>query len=206
MAVVLPDKHQAQFYASKNLMQWDYLSTFGPLGDTTKIWECRDLVQLPVVNEPEKKKWALLISASHPQGKTFVGMQYFVGEFDGTSFVAQNAVQYPLFLDYGKDFYAGVTFNKIPETEGRKILIAWANNWAYGQAIPTDPWRSVMTLPREVFLKLTPGGYKINQRPIREVDTLRLEQITDLSAIDLAEDGAVEIEYEFTGGDAAPLG
>lgn len=206
MAAVIPDQFKTHFYESKNLKEWNLLSEFGPLGDTAKIWECPDLVQLSVINEPDKKKWVLLISNSHPQGHTFVGMQYFTGEFDGKFFTADNPEQYPLYLDYGKDFYAAITFNNIPESDGRNILIGWANNWAYGQAIPTHPWRSAMTLPREISLKATSEGYRIIQNPVQEVDTLRDEKIEDLSSIDLSEKGAIEIEYEFTCGEAKQFG
>lgn len=206
MAVVVPNKFQTQFYSSQDLKQWKFLSSLGPLGDTTKIWECPDLVQLSVINEPEKKKWALIISASHPQRKNFVGMQYFVGDFDGQSFIPDNPGQYPLYLDYGKDFYAGITFNNMPKTDGRNILIGWANNWAYAQTIPTHPWRSAMALPREIALNKTPQGYRINQKPIQELDTLRESKIEDISAFNLSENAAIEIEYEFTGGDAKQFG
>lgn len=206
MAAVIPDQFKTHFYESKDLKKWNFLSEFGPLGDTAKIWECPDLLQLPVINEAQKKKWVLLISNSHPQGPAFVGMQYFVGEFDGKIFKAENPNQYPLYLDYGKDFYAAITYNNIPESDGRKILIGWANNWAYGQAIPTNPWRSAMTLPREISLQATPAGYRIIQKPIQEVDTLRDKKIEDLSTIDLSKNGAIEIEYEFIGGDAQQFG
>ena len=48
-------------------------------------------------------------------------------------------------LDYGRDFYAGVTFNNVPDN--KRIMIAWMNNWQYGGNIPTDPWRSANSVP-----------------------------------------------------------
>jgi fructan beta-fructosidase len=154
MAAVVPDQFKVNFYESKDLVSWDFMSEFGNVGDTTKIWECPDLF-------PLSNKWVLLTSGSHPQGGPFVGMQYFVGDFDGTKFTVDDPSRYPLYVDYGKDFYAGVTFNNEPK--GRRIVIAWANNWAYGGDIPTSPWRGAMSLPRELTLG---SDMKLRQAPI----------------------------------------
>ena len=63
---------------------------------------------------------------------------------------ALSATQRAHWLDFGRDFYAGVTFNNTPKN--KRIMIAWMNNWQYGNSIPTDPWRSAMSLPRELTL------------------------------------------------------
>ena len=64
---------------------------------------------------------------------------------------AQSATQRAHWLDYGRDFYAGVTFNNVPKN--RRIMIAWMNNWQYAGSIPTDPWRSAMSVPRDLGLQ-----------------------------------------------------
>src|SRR6478609_6557592 len=71
MALVVPDEYKVQLYQSKNLLQWDLMSEFGKVGDTTRIWECPDLYRLPVENEPGKSKWVLSLSGSHPAGPNF---------------------------------------------------------------------------------------------------------------------------------------
>jgi fructan beta-fructosidase len=195
MAAVVPDRFITEFYGSADLKTWTLLSEFGPLGDTMKIWECPDLLEVPVLGEVGKKKWVLLISNSHPQGPTFVGMQYFVGNFDGKVFTPENPGQYPLYLDYGKDFYAAVTYNNLPAEQESPILLGWANNWAYGQSIPTNPWRSAMTLPRELFLTLTPEGYRIIQRPIKAAESLKGDELKDLTAIT---ERSLLLEYDLT--------
>jgi fructan beta-fructosidase len=161
MAVVIPDKHKVQLHGSKDLKHWNLLSEFGPLGDTTKIWECPDLF-------PLNDKWVMLLSGSHPQGGPYVGMQYFVGDFDGTTFTADDPDQYPLYVDYGKDFYAGVTYNNEPNN--RRVIIGWANNWAYAGDIPTSPWKGMMALPRE----LTLDGIMLKQTPITKVQPMKV--------------------------------
>ena len=52
-------------------------------------------------------------------------------------------------MDYGMDNYAGVTWSN---TGARRLLIGWMNNWSYAGDVPCNPWRSAMTLPRELSL------------------------------------------------------
>ena len=138
-----------EFYGSTNLTSWNHLSTFvvDLPGRPNFQWECPDLIQMG-------NKWVLLVSVN-PGGPILgSGMMYFVGDFDGKEFKA-DALDYPLWLDYGMDNYAGVTWSN---TGDRKIMIGWMNNWSYAGAVPCTPWRSAMTLPRE--LKLTTFGGK----------------------------------------------
>ncbi len=84
---------------------------------------------------------------------------------------AQTVEQRSSWMDYGKDFYAAVTWNDVPD--GRRIAIGWMNNWNYGGAIPTDPWRSAMSVPRELALQTIDGQAQLVQRPVREIRSLR---------------------------------
>jgi len=52
-------------------------------------------------------------------------------------------------------------------------MIAWMNNWNYGQAIPTSPWRSADTFPRQLSLKTIGGRIQLVQQPVGELRTLR---------------------------------
>jgi fructan beta-fructosidase len=175
MATVIPDKFKAHFYGSKNLKEWTFLSEFGPLGDTARIWECPDLFEIGYGAE---KKWVLIISNSHPAGSKYVGMQYFVGQFDGKKFTADEPSQYPLYLDYGKDYYAAITYDNVPTQDGRRLLLGWANNWAYGEDIPTWPWKSAMAFPRELSLVDIDGKARLIQQPMSEYKTLRGAEIS----------------------------
>ena len=203
MALVVPDLHKVQLYQSKNLLDWKLLSEFGEVGDRSKIWECPDLYELPVENIPGKTKWVLSLSGSHPQGPGFVGMQYFVGDFDGVSFKADDPRQRPLYVDYGKDFYAGIVYNNFLREDKRAVMIGWANNWTYGANIPTHPWRSAMALPRELSLKQTEEGIRLIQVPLQQISTLRLSEITDATKIS---GKALELDIEIDPQDAAEAG
>ncbi len=192
MATVIPDLFKVRFYESKNLLEWKQLSEFGPLGDTTRIWECPDLYPLPIEGNPGKTKWMLSLSGGHPQGPKFVGMQYFVGQFDGTSFTPDDPKQAALHVDHGKDFYAGIVYNNIPKQDGRTIMIGWINNWTYGKQIPTLPWRSAMSIPRRLSLKEADNGLRLIQNPVKEIESLRTEMLTD----SISSESSAEIEIE----------
>jgi sucrose-6-phosphate hydrolase SacC (GH32 family) len=99
-----------------------------------------------------------------------------------------------------------VTFNNVPKEDGRTILLGWANNWAYGQDIPTFPWKSAMTLPREIYLKKTSAGDRIIQLPSKEVIGLRGDSIDYTLLGSTIKEKAFEIEYEFNGGSATNFG
>ncbi len=180
MLTVIPDEFKVNIYGSPDLKRWEFLSAFGPLGDTARIWECPDLFEARS-SQGTDKKWVLLISNSHPQGPAYVGMQYFVGSFDGSKFTPELPAQYPLYLDYGRDYYAAITYNNVPESDGRVLLLGWANNWAYGQDIPTFRWRSAMAFPREVSLSVIDGNSRLIQKPIKEYQSLRGEEIQDFA-------------------------
>ena len=73
-------------------------------------------------------------------------------------------------LDYGRDYYASVSFGNMPTDE--RIMLGWMNNWDYANAIPTSPWRSAMSLPRQVGLTQTAAGPRLVQKPAQQVSSL----------------------------------
>lgn len=175
MIVAKPDDHKVLFFGSSTLKKWTKLGDFGGnIGNTDKVWECPDIFELPVENSVGENKWVITVSAGHAQNG-FEAMQYFVGNFDGRQFTA-DPLQYPLYLDQGKDFYAGITYNDIPASDGRRILVGWINCWEYANLIPSGGYRGRLSVPRKLTLfKNTAGGYQLMQQPVREFDALRQE-------------------------------
>ena len=145
------------------------MSEFGPAGKAAGLWECPDLFELPV-GDRAQSKWVLMLSSEGPH-PGFGGMQYFVGEFDGTTFTNDNDPSKALFMDYGKDFYAGQTYNGLPDHQ--RILISWMSNWAYANQTPVQGFRGRMTAPRQLKLLETTHGFRVQQTP---VSTLKMQE------------------------------
>lgn len=324
MIVALSADQKLHFYSSENLIDWEFLSEFGPEGASKGLWECPDLFELPVDGNPDNKKWVLQIDLGSNSNNPGSGGQYFIGEFDGKSFTpdtllpskpayvpngdlfdnfengfdkwtikgkafgntpakgaydgqnqvsgyngeqflnsfyqgdastgvmtseefevnsdyinllvgggahhntsvqliieeevvrsasgnnsetlkwknwnveefigenavihivdkntggwghivvddiifanepARNAKEGARWIDQGADFYAAVTwFNDNPEA--KKQWLAWANNWAYAEDIPTEGWRGSMSLARNIELKKVHGEVKLFQMPV----------------------------------------
>ena len=165
MALMLSVEHVVQFYASPNLKDWKHLSNFGPVGDTSGVWECPDLTPVPVKGKPDKKKWLLQMSMN-------ASMQYFVGEFDGVQFTNENSVDKINRPDYGPDYYAAIAYNQLPATH-LPTAIGWINNWNYANEIPTTPWKSAMSLPRNLSVKKINNEWVLIQKPVATINSLR---------------------------------
>lgn len=163
MALAKGWKMGVEFYGSTDLKSWRHLSTFFvPLAGRPSLqWECPDLIQMG-------SKWVLLVSVN-PGGPILgSGTMYFTGQFDGTTFTADER-DYPLWLDYGMDNYAGVTWSG---TGDRRVMIGWMNNWQYAGDVPCSPWRSAMTLPRELKLTEYNGQPLLCSTVAKEVDQI----------------------------------
>jgi sucrose-6-phosphate hydrolase SacC (GH32 family) len=162
---------QILFYTSPDLKNWSQRSNFvPPYGSTETLWETPDLFQLPV-DGGSKSRWVLSlgVTGGSPAGGT--GVQYFTGDFDGANFTSESETNGVLWADYGADFYAAQSWNDAPQ--GRRIWIAWMNDWRYAEAIPTKTWRGAMTLPRQLALKTTPSGIRLVQQPVAGLRRLR---------------------------------
>ncbi len=61
----------------------------------------------------------------------------------------------------------------MPASDGRRLWLGWMSNWDYGGDVPTSPWRSAMSIPREVGLRRTAEGIQLVQKPAREMESLR---------------------------------
>jgi len=174
--MVLAAGDKSMFYNSKNLKDWKYLSTFGKdIGSHRGIWECPDFFPISVDGTNEIK-WILIQSvvAGGPNGGT--GTQYFIGDFDGkiftldTTFKKELKAEKAMWIDFGRDNYAGVTWSNIPATDGRKLFLGWMSNWEYAEKVPTNKWRSSMTIVRELKLIKNENQYRIVSQPVKEIN------------------------------------
>ena len=168
--MVLAVGQEMQLYSSPNLKDWTYESSFGEgQGAHAGVWECPDLIELPVKGT-ELKKWVLICNIN--PGGPFGGSatQYFVGAFDGKQFVNESPAL-TKWMDYGKDHYATVTWSNAPED--RKIALAWMSNWEYANNVPTLQYRSANSVPRDLVLYTKNGQTYLSSTPSPEVLKLR---------------------------------
>lgn len=331
MSVSLAMDRKIQFYSSKNLKEWEFMSDFGPAGSVNGIWECPDLFELKT-NDESESRWILEVDVNGGSPAGGCGAQYFIGEFDGTTFTtdklesinsklpyipvgkifdnfegdyskwivegeafgstpiagtlpnqnevtgfynkrlvnsfnngdkttglmkstnflitddyinfligggsnidevgislfvdnvkvsttsgensehlywnswdvkayrnkeayieiydystgdwghinidhivqsnqqAYNTSEQANWIDYGKDFYGAVSWSDIPPEDGRKLWLGWMNNWQYGTEIPTEIWRSAMSVPRYLILDKSDNKFILRQEIVEELN------------------------------------
>lgn len=190
------------FYGSTNLKEWSRLSEFGKgIGNHDGVWECPDLFQ---VSNNKDQKWVLFVSINPGGPNGGNATQYFIGEFDGITFVPDD-IPYPLWIDYGRDNYAGVTWHNNPRKKPK--YIGWMSNWDYANDIPTKHFKNAMTLPRTIELANNGKHFYLKNYPIKDVKNLRAGKVDistqllqkSLNITNFLEDnnGAYEVIIEF---------
>ena len=196
MTIAKPEEHKIAFYRSADLKSWKHLSDFGPLAAIGGCWECPDL--FPLTAPDGSTHWVLLVSLNPGGVAGGSGTQYFIGQWDGITFSTSQTTT--LWLDYGRDNYAGVTFNYAPNNE--KIFLGWMSNWLYARDIPTEIWRSSMTLPRRLELAAVNDELQLNSQPIapqgQKPNQYLIDCNQDCSITFTAGFGTVEIEFNKT--------
>ncbi|MFC1889713.1 glycoside hydrolase family 32 protein [Thermodesulfobacteriota bacterium] len=185
--MVLAVHDRVRFYGSSDLVDWAYLSDFAPVGVPGGVWECPDLFELPVEGEPGRRAWVLQVDINAGLSVGGGAPVYFVGDFDGTGFTPDRTGA--RLVDYGADFYAAQSWSDVPD--GRRIWIAWMNNWRYALFLPTSPWRGAMTVPRELSLAGAGEEVVLLQRPVPEIEALRGDRLLSLQQETI--DGASDI-------------
>ena len=127
---------------------------------------------------------------------------------------ALSAAQRVSWVDYGKDYYAAVSFDNVPD--GKRYMIGWTNNWQYAGTIPTEGWRGAMSVPREMGLRRIDGKLRLTQRPLPQLSELRDGPAITAQSMTVDADSpawipgargrAVEIEATFSLRDAERFG
>lgn len=199
--MILAVGQHMEIYSSVNLKEWKKESEFGAMqGAHGGVWECPDLVEIPIEGTREKK-WVLICNLN--PGGPFGGSaaQYFVGSFDGKKFVNESPTQ-TKWMDWGKDNYATVTWNNAPD--GRCIALGWMSNWQYANNVPTRQYRSANTLARDLTLYREGQELYLKSTPSVEVKKARGKKVSIPSfkvsekheIVNLFEDnqGAYEVE------------
>ena len=179
--MVLAAGQEMQFYSSPNLKEWTFESSFGrQYGNHGGVWECPDMMQLPVRGTGQQK-WMLVCNIN--PGGPFGGnaTQYFVGQFDGHKFTCESKPEVTKWMDYGKDHYATVSFSNAPEN--RHVVIAWMSNWQYANQVPTHQYRSSNSIPRDLDLFADGEETYCGVIPSKEMQALRGKKVKKLSDV-----------------------
>lgn len=193
--MVVTQGDELGFYSSANLLQWRHESNFGKgFGAHGGVWECPDLI---TIGDHD----VLIVSLVPGGPNSGSATQYFVGDFDGATFTpAEQHRENPsqaLWLDWGPDNYAGVTFAQTEQHRTLPVFLGWASNWDYATKVPATDWRSMLTLPRELFIFTDAGQWRVGTRPVLEVDaamqTLALP--TDRQNLVMPTEGAIKISF-----------
>ena len=139
------------FFSSTNLINWTQTSTF----TFPNVIEVPELFQLPLDGNTNNLKWIFYAGAGH----------YYVGQFDGNAFTAQYG---PFTIRGGNCFAAGQTFNNMPASDARRILMANATG-----NYPNMPFNAGMDFPVQLTLQTTGSTPLIYVNPVNEVAILR---------------------------------
>ncbi|KOV97538.1 glycosyl hydrolase family 32 [Streptomyces sp. NRRL B-1140] len=128
---------------------------------------------------------------------------------------AKSVVQRADWADYGRDYYAAVSWEDAPG--GKRYMIGWMNNWDYGQSVPTTPWRGAQSIPREMALRTIGGRIQLTSKPVGSLESLRMTDPAAASSLSVkstsksltgfgAQGKALDIEATFSLGDANRFG
>ncbi|PKQ45384.1 glycoside hydrolase family 32 protein [Confluentibacter flavum] len=166
--MVLYEQFGFSFYKSTNLLNWKLLSSLNG------FHECPDLIEIPVDEDKNNKKWVLIDGNG----------AYTIGDFDGTNFnpisnktylgktsilnKSKNRVNY-----YTKDIYATQTWKNSYEGDGPFIQLAF-------MMINEDPnhnrtWSQQLIFPVELKLKTINNELRLCRNPIDAIKQLRHE-------------------------------
>lgn len=136
-------------FTSTNLLDWKKLGVSIP-----DSFECPDMFALPVDGDTEQVKWVVIDGNG----------DYVFGSFDGEQFTTEAKKQKG---DYGRNFYATMTFENMPKSDPRRIQLAWMRGW---NDYPKDmPFNQQVSFPCELTLRRLPRGIVMCRYPIREI-------------------------------------
>lgn len=155
-SLVLAAGDRVHFYKSEDLKRWEKTGEFGPEGNLASgVWECPYLFQVEA--EDGRKLWVLIVSMTTTTEDGRCRTQYFLGDFDGDKFILKQEEKEPLWIDFGFDNYAGVTFQNLEQP----LFLGWAMNWGYANETPTGEYCGQMTLARSLRAVKTEKGYRL---------------------------------------------
>ena len=151
MALYLDD-NDFILLSSKNLKEWTKIQDIKLEGSS----ECPDFFELCIDGDRTNTRWVFWGADS----------SYLLGDFDGLRFSSQSQV----LKSREGNYYAAQTWSDVPESDGRRIQIAWMAKGKF----PGMPFNQQMSIPCELTLRSFPEGIRLCRVPVREIERLRL--------------------------------
>ncbi|MCY9106424.1 glycoside hydrolase family 32 protein [Bacillus atrophaeus] len=169
--MVMAEGTKIGFYESHNLKDWHY--TGGFLTQHTGLIECPDLFKMRA--DDGTYKWVLGASANGKSEGNPNTYAYWIGDYNGKEFAAED--KEPQWLDYGFDWYGGVTFEDGTSSDKyqKRYALAWMNNWDYPDNTPTlrDGFNGTDSIVRQIKLAHEgDNGYTLKSEPIEALNSL----------------------------------
>lgn len=180
------------FWESKNLRQWKRTGAFTH-PDRDAVHECPELFELKVDGKPDESRWVLYGAQN----------RYFIGNFDGRTFHMESGPHgdprspQQVGPPGGRGtMYAAQTFSNT--LDGRRIQMGWLRTAPDLKSYPDQIVSQSMSLPHEFILRETDRGLRLFYQPVKELETLRAEVLTeDVGGLAAAEGQLAEILIEF---------
>jgi fructan beta-fructosidase len=187
------------FYTSDDLLHWTFASRYA----ADWLFECPDMVRMPLDGDPAKARWVLSVASG----------KYVVGDFDGSRFstnqtTPQQLNQVSSFA--GSSYYAAQTFMNMPG--GRVVSMAWQGG---NQG---TIWTGNATFPVDLRLESRSGAPRVLATPVAEIAGLRTgtqtwtgreldgRQAANLLTKVQADTYEIEAELDVRGGRASKVG
>lgn len=150
------DERAMAFFTSKDLKVWEFQSEL----ESEILVDCPELFELPVDGNEQNKKWILYGGSGH----------YIIGDFNGREFIPESR---EIQFSYGNCFYASQTFSNIPETDGRRVQMAWGVIPTWGMS-----FNMIMLFPVELSLRTTGEGIRMFAYPVKEIESIYSKEHT----------------------------
>lgn len=192
--MVLAEGTKISFYESNNLKNWQYTGDF--LTHNIGIVECPDFFMMQASDGTYK--WVLGASANGKASGKPNTYAYWVGNYNGKEFVADQSQEQ--WLDYGFDWYAGVTFESGNSSDKftKRYAFGWMNNWDYSNNAPTlqDDFNGMDSIVRQISLKKQDDNtYSLISCPVETLENL-ITSTDYLGKIEVIESKTLQVQGE----------
>ncbi|MEJ7738007.1 MAG: GH32 C-terminal domain-containing protein [Chitinophagaceae bacterium] len=159
MSIALND--HVELYSSADLRLWNFESLLGTDFFPEEIkWK-----RTTLFSSGDGIHWVLLVDIKKSgKHQTAGGTVYFIGYFDGHSFLNQSSQLH--WLDYGEDIYGSLISTGC---DGRTINVGWRNNNDKQSSKNNNHFSPIITLPRELNLENSNTEWFITASPVLEL-------------------------------------